>query len=78
MGRFKIITPTESAMEELRKLFPTARLELTFGETVQGSSYVRIRTDCTERYTSVIVRPTLSEAMIAKRIEAEAEVEDLS
>jgi hypothetical protein len=64
---------TTEAMAELRKLFPKAKIELTFGETEQGSRYVRIRTDCTERYTSVIVRATLGEALAAKRVEAIAE-----
>lgn len=61
------------AMSELRKLFPKARLELTFGETVQGSKYVRIKTEQIDDYTSVVVRPTLSEAMAAKRLEATTE-----
>lgn len=70
MGTTEKTGRTTEAMSELRRLFPTAKIELTFGETAQGSKYVRIRTDCTEQYTSVIVRATLSEAMAAKRLEA--------
>jgi hypothetical protein len=58
----------DECLTELRELFPTSTIEVTFGLSKTGHRYVTIKTPCKERWTTNVCEETLTEAMDAKRL----------
>lgn len=70
MNKTTTETDIHAALTQLRSLFPTSSLEVTFGENKRGERYVSINTPCMERWTTHVTEVSLEEAMEAKRRDA--------
>lgn len=69
------VTGIEDCLQELRGMFPTSSITVTFGLSKRNERYVEIRTPCKERWTKVVTGPTFSDAMARVRcLETEVEV----